>query len=220
MNKSLNRRKFLQYSSSAAIFVAVGVYPNISSAEIKPQFPPLSLGDNIDEFKAEKVRRLAGYILTKEDDRLISREYRPVKDPAENLDSYEFANVKMVIGHLEYEVEIYNHNQEGKRKRNKEWYPNTEDRAPGIWFLDFDDIRFSITTNNQLINPNKRKITMFNDEGLTGICNEMSIVSFNEEISGRSNYNNTKKNNDKSKKIPQMVYDATVNTLLRFYEKA
>ena len=194
----MNRRNFLRLGAMTLAGVAV---PKYSSAE-QLEYPLTSVpdeGTNLDESQAAKARKLAEYVITRDKQPgLLSYDTNSTRGSVD----YQSVQAVMVIDGQRYRV----------------WVGNSDENAKSVMS---DSMSFFVRPEGT---KEEEQPTTFSDTGLDGRCNfgiipaKMSgigkVVYFNAGVSG------TKPEGLEHKDRFQSLYNGTLDTLIKFYERS
>ena len=198
----LGRRKFLELGTMTLAGLAAGAaIPRYSEAE-QIRYPLKSVSDEgtvLDESKAAKARRVAEYVITKDKHPGLISYNANVDPPQEN---YQRVQAVMVVDGKRYAVFVINANEDAIA-------------------MPRDTMHISVRPQGT---TRQEELTTFSDEGLDGICNfgiiPAKISGIDKEIYFNSGvYSSKKPQGLEHKDRFQALYDKTLDTLIKFYEK-
>ena len=193
------RRDFLKFGSMALVSAAI---PKNSWSYNPLKYALTSVpdeGTTLDELNALKARKVAEYVITKNNHPgLLS--HNPNLDPPQ--EGYQKVEAVMAIDGKRYTVSVINANENGEA-------------------MPRDSIYISVRPQGT---TRQDQLTSFSDEGLDGKCN-YGFIPANISGTGKEVYFNSGVYGLKPKGLEhkdrfQVLYDQTLNTLIeKFYEK-
>jgi len=194
----MNRRNFLKLG---AMTLAGAALPKYSSAE-QLKYPLTSVpdkGTNLDESKAAKARKLVEYVITRDKQPgLLS--YNPNSTGGSR--DYQGVQAVMVIDGQRYTVWVANSNENAK--------PVMSDLM-SFW------VRPEGTKGQD-------ELTTFSDTGLDGRCDfgiiPAKMSGIGKQVLFRDGTDGTKPEGLEHKDRFQSLYNGTLDTLIKFYERS
>lgn len=199
----MNRRSFLKFLKLGAVGAVLGYKPIRALAHNPLKYPLVSVSDKdttLDEAKAVKARKLAGYIITKDEKRPGLISHNPYANSSRK--DYQAVEVVIVVDGQQYSVYVDNWNkQDPNQKRNN-----------GILFY----VRPAGTKDAD-------NLTIIRDEGLDGRCNYGTLFpkasGIGKVIEFRDGFDGQPSEGLEHRDRFQALYDTTLDKLIAFYEK-
>lgn len=196
----MNRRNFLKLG----IVGAALAYKSIRALAHNPlKYPLVSIpdeGTTLDEAKAAKARKLAEYVITKDEKRSGLISHNP--NAKNGMGDYQNVGVVIVVDGQQYSIYVDNWNkQDPNRKRNN-----------GIVFY----VRPAGTKDAD-------NLTVIRDGGLDGRCNYGTLSpkasGIGKVINFRDGFDGRKPQGLEHRDRFQALYEATLDKLIGFYER-
>ena len=197
----MNRRNFLKLS---AIGAALGYRPIRALAYNPLKFPLVSIPDEVttlDEAKAAKARKLAEYVITKDEKRPGLISHNP--NATNGRRDYQSVEAVIVVDGQRHSIYVDNWNKQDPNQKRKN----------GIVIYE----RHEGTTKDEDI------LSFIRDEGLDGRCNYGTLSSkasgTGKVIEFRDGFDGLPSNGLEHRDRFQALYDQTLDRLITFYEK-
>ena len=196
----MNRRYFLKL---AALGAALGFRPTRTLAYNPLKYPLVSIPDEVttlDVAKAAKARKLAEYVITKDEKRQGIISHKPYATSGRK--DYQSVEAVIVVDGQQYSIYVDNWNKQDPNLKQKNGIVIYE-RPEGTKDAD--------------------NLTVIRDEGLDGRCNYGTLFpkasGTGKVIEFRDGFDGLPSNGLEHRDRFQALYDQTLDRLITFYEK-